>query len=980
MEITLEAGAEPVPGYRLVGRLGRGGCGEVWKATGPGGFELALKFVCLAEPVGQPELRAIQIIKDVRHPHLLATFGAWQVGRYLIIAMELAERTLLDRFREAAGQGFPGIPAPEIHEHFLDAARGLDYLNEPRHPSGGTEPVGIQHRDVKPQNLLLVGGSVKVADFGLARILEHTQTSHTGSMTPAYAAPEFFKKQTSSQSDQYSLAVTYCHLRGGRLPFTGGMAEIMAGHLLEPPDLTMLPEGEREAAARALAKEPRDRWGSCRAFVEALRSEVPARDRVAPRTGPVETSARGTFRPGEAGEASSSAEGPGGSVSPGRPARVSPPAHWGARPEVPAGRRGRKVLALSLSLTALSVIVVLGLWALGLVPSPALRSRVRNNKPGELTTRPPAGSPVAAKTPPQPVPPKSGDESAYQKQRGQVEGVKRQAEAVGGQIEDEAKKSPGGVADRIARLRRRHPNLQAWLNKAEEASQRARGLGANKSYTEAASALNSAESEYGKLLKWWERAQQALSTTDRTRSALEQQLAGVPPDTAQVLTNWPAALTKAVEEKLLEGEGEEGLAEARRMAERLPQIEKLLGQRRGVVDAAQKAKESAGVESLRPRYVAATAKLREADDALVKGQLEDGPQLYLDAGQGFRDLVAGLNEHIAGLLAAGKRELEAGRPEGALEKAQQVLALRPEDEGAQELKKRAETTFDPRRAIGNSLDMKLMLIPAGEFLMGSPDTDKDAFDNEKPQHRVRITRPFYLGVHEVTRGQFRRFVDDSGYQTEAEKDGKGGWGWNGDAKKFEQNPKYTWLNPGFDQTDEHPVVNVSWNDAVAFAEWLSRKEGVTYRLPTEAEWEYACRAGTTTKYCNGNDPEGLAAVANIADGTLKTKYPNWSSSIAAQDGFIYTAPVGRYNPNAWGLFDMQGNVWEWCSDGYAADYYKRSPVDDPQGPDGASIRVHRGGGWSDGPRLARSASRIRFVPEDRNFGLGFRLARVQSVR
>ncbi len=284
------------------------------------------------------------------------------------------------------------------------------------------------------------------------------------------------------------------------------------------------------------------------------------------------------------------------------------------------------------------------------------------------------------------------------------------------------------------------------------------------------------------------------------------------------------------------------------------------------------------------------------------------------------------------------------------------------------------------RSVTNSLGMNFTLIKAGEFLMGSPDTDKDAFDDEKPQHRVRITRPFYLGVHEVTRGQFRRFVDDSGYQTEAEKDGKGGWGWNGDAKKFEQNPKYTWLNPGFDQTDEHPVVNVSWNDAVAFAEWLGRKEGVTYRLPTEAEWEYACRSGTTTKYCNGDDSEGLAAVANIADGTLKTKYPKLSSSIAAQDGFIYTAPVGRYNPNAWGLFDMHGNVWEWCSDWYAADYYKRSPVDDPQGPDGASIRVPRGGGCYVEPRGARSASRGRNVPVSRYYDLGFRLARVQSVR
>jgi formylglycine-generating enzyme required for sulfatase activity len=248
---------------------------------------------------------------------------------------------------------------------------------------------------------------------------------------------------------------------------------------------------------------------------------------------------------------------------------------------------------------------------------------------------------------------------------------------------------------------------------------------------------------------------------------------------------------------------------------------------------------------------------------------------------------------------------------------------------------------NPTKPITNSIGMKLVLIPAGEFLMGSPDEDREARDDEKPQHRVRITRPFYLGTTEVTRGQFRRFVDETGYRTEAD-----------------------WNHPGFEQTDEHPVVKVNWNDAVAFAAWLSRKEGETYRLPTEAEWEYACRAGTTTRYSCGDDPEGLAAVGNLA----------------AQDGYTYTAPVGRYKPNAWGLYDMDGNVWEWCSDGYAADYYKSSPVDDPPGSGGAPVRVIRGCGWDVVPGEARSANRDAHAPVIRRYHLGFRLARVQSVR
>jgi formylglycine-generating enzyme required for sulfatase activity len=293
----------------------------------------------------------------------------------------------------------------------------------------------------------------------------------------------------------------------------------------------------------------------------------------------------------------------------------------------------------------------------------------------------------------------------------------------------------------------------------------------------------------------------------------------------------------------------------------------------------------------------------------------------------------------------------------------------------------------PMREFTNSIGMKLILIPAGEFLMGSDSSDPDASDDEfldkaagrKEKHRVRITQPFYLGIHEVTRGQFRRFVGEAGYQTEAEKDGKGGYGWNEETKKFEQNPRYTWQSPGFEQTDEHPVVNVSWNDAVAFAAWLSRKEGNTYRLPTEAEWEYACRAGTTTRYSCGDDPEGLAAVGNIADGTAKAKYPDWTT-IAARDGYIYTAPVGRFQPNQFGLYDMHGNVWESCSDGYAADYYKQSPVDDPPGAAGAAPPVIRGGSWLINPRDCRSAHRVRSTPGYRSIHVGFRLARVQSSR
>lgn len=305
----------------------------------------------------------------------------------------------------------------------------------------------------------------------------------------------------------------------------------------------------------------------------------------------------------------------------------------------------------------------------------------------------------------------------------------------------------------------------------------------------------------------------------------------------------------------------------------------------------------------------------------------------------------------------------------------------------------------PPAAIENSLGMKMVIVPAGEFMMGSEEPPDmlskvylqyelrrvQEFGDEAPVHRVRIAQPFYLGQFEVTVGQFRQFLEASGYIPESVEDGTGGYGYNtnydstksvsGDA--FEgRDPKYSWRNPGFIQSDNHPVLNVTWNDAVALTKWLSEKEGVKYRLPTEAEWEYACRSGSFTRYASGDNPELLIKIANIFDSDAKKHWTSWGKfALAGHDGFAFTSPVGSFAPNAWGLYDMHGNAWEWVSDWYANDYYEKSPVDDPQGPADGNVRVRRGGSWHTWSLYARSSYRNWLSPNSRYSLVGMRLVR-----
>lgn len=299
--------------------------------------------------------------------------------------------------------------------------------------------------------------------------------------------------------------------------------------------------------------------------------------------------------------------------------------------------------------------------------------------------------------------------------------------------------------------------------------------------------------------------------------------------------------------------------------------------------------------------------------------------------------------------------------------------------------------------IENSLGMKFVRLPAGEFLMGSnespealardyPSYERKRFVelvDEAPVHRVRISRSFYLGQHEVTVGQFRQFILASGYIPESVADGTGGYGYNraydparskrGDA--FEgRDPKYSWRNTGFAQDDTHPVLNVTWNDAVAMSRWLSRQEGKTYRLPTEAEWEYACRAGSTTRYHNGNAPQSLLQIANAFDADAAVNWPAWQAfALAGRDGHAFTAPAGSFAPNAFGLHDMLGNAWEWTADWHDENYYAQSPVIDPQGPADGSVRVRRGGSWHSWPLYARCSYRNWNSPDTRYTLVGMRL-------
>ena len=235
--------------------------------------------------------------------------------------------------------------------------------------------------------------------------------------------------------------------------------------------------------------------------------------------------------------------------------------------------------------------------------------------------------------------------------------------------------------------------------------------------------------------------------------------------------------------------------------------------------------------------------------------------------------------------------------------------------------------------LGKGVKLEMVLIPAGEFMMGSLDSDNSADKDEKPQHRVRITKAFYLGKYLMTQEQWEAVMDN---------------------------------NPSQLKGPKNPAENLSWDDCQRFLEKLNAKIAMQrgeFVLPTEAQWEYACRAGSTTRYCFGDEESALGEYAWYGANSGNT-----------------THPVGEKKPNAWGLYDMHGNVWEWCQDWYDSRYYANTPTDDPMGPRTGSNRVFRGGCLGDGAGGCRSADRYAYGPGGRGCYLGFRTSLVPADR
>lgn len=1032
MALLLQRGAEPLPGYRLIEPLGEGGFGQVWQAEAPGGFHVALKFIRL-DSRAEPELRALDAVRELRHPFLLDIHFAQQVGDRLIIATSLCEQSLADRLKEVNRQGLPGIPVDELLRYMEETAEALDYLNRPHLDRRSGKSVRVQHRDIKPHNLFLVGGAIKVADFGLAKILEGSVAFHTGNLTPAYAPPEVYRNQTSSRSDQFSLAVTYYQLRTSLLPFKGNSTEIMHQVLCVEPELPGLSSAEKQVVLQALSKDPNDRWPDCQTFVMQLRNAALADSaeqrqtqgpestkrnvdvvrRVIPTT-PTGVKKRSTALPWLAGAVAgvfiaalllmkfSSWEGK--LVVECDPARDPDALVLNDRLiPVPAAQAGialkpgkyrlfaeRKGCATILS----EFEIQRGRTAIVQIafppPTPSLVATDKPSSqavaaaaatlnetsdprvlPAEYLLNVPNDANVAVVKGQAIVEVRSGARILRIPQPDPDEPVEIRVEKEGYiPVARKLTARAGETAPLIFQLAPLPATVQLKATPTDlrlaiepPSAVGVSGVGGQRTVT-VANPLEvpslTIRAEHPDYLPLSRTIQLAPGDDLDVELLLEPKPARI-----RVKLDPPTAQLGPLAAGAFFSRSDQSILVDRPTGKTLT----FSATSNGYYDASQTVVATPGLETtvaltLQPKPAVFAVAVEPADAQL---QVEDGQastrygtgrrrEIVQDNPDGVRSFTVSVNR--SGYEPATRQLV--GKPGGyeelelRLRRQAPPLALAPfNQEEASRYQKSCAVYHETSVAFTDANGHRLILIPPGRFEMGSRESpeeiariydDKPDFHrSEHPLHNVEITKAFYLGSCEVTVGEFARFVRETGYVTDAEKDPQNiGRFTNGQTDAVGSR---SWKDVEFAQNDEHAVVLVSRRDALAYCRWMSETEKVRYRLPTEAEWEFACRAGTVTRYFFGDNPEDLRFHANVPDQSLRRAFPDSKAGVSGDDGFAFTAPVGSFRPNPFGLYDMHGNVWEMCADYFSADYYAKSPVKDPGGPFFGSRYVIRGACW-----------------------------------
>ena len=1065
----MNAGERPIPGYELLRCIGRGGFGEVWQSTGPGGTQAALKFLLLDGHEGAKELTAILRIKDIRHPHLMPVNGIWlldQTGEVLddvfikalapdtpvnvaqldsdryparvVIAMPLADQDLASRMKDCQQAGHAGIPPQELLGYMHEVAKGIDFLNTERHDLGHGV-VAIQHGDIKPRNIMLVGGAAQVCDFSLAKTLSGSRSStgqgFQGSI--AYAPPECIKTyRPSPHSDQYSLAVTYCELRTGRLPFDRdrpSIAEVLDAHLSGRLNLTALPVAEQAVIRKATSRAPNQRYKSTMAMVQALRTAIKSppvamndhRKRFRRRmtllaevVGLVcavaiwnwQRADRDVLRQPVVAIVEPVSQATAAMAADSTRAADSAPAATVATPPVESKPAAPVVVPATPATTPMVPPAE--------SPPPKVTTPTTTPPPVTVSPQPPVTPPTPVTTPVKVTPaPTANDppsppllvapftastaresQAAWAKYLGApIEATNSldmkltlvpPGEFMMGTPEDEESRTGDPAQHRVTLTKGFYLSVheltqneyaaltishKSFFSNIGEGSKRVAGQDTHRYPVEDVSWLEAVEfcnklSRKENLAEYYriEGAKVSVAGARGYRLPTEAEWEYA----CRAGTTTPFHFGNSLNGNEANANGNEpyGTMTVGPYLERPTTVGSYPANAFGLCDMHGNVWEwcwDGYADYASGHATDPTGPEQPGSLRVMRG----GSWLINPAGcRSSRRSGMSLDYryNYLGFRIALDLPPRNSSPVRKVEKPSRPAPLvSPFD--ATTARERQATWADylgvPTVDSQNAIKLKMVLIPPGEFMIGSPpdEADREA-EGAELQHRVTLTKAFYLGMYEITQDDSQQLMGTNPSWFSKE-------GFAKDKVK------------GVD-TSRFPVEDVSWVDAIKFCNALSRSEklpeyyfvdlpetinvvgGRGYRLPTEAEWEFACRAGTTTPFHFGSTLNGREANVNGEEpyGTT-TKGPFLDRP----------ANVGSYAANAFGLFDMHGNVWEWCFDWYAD--YPKGAVTDPTGPAMEWGKVGRGGSWNDSAYFSRAARRAHDGPASRLNNVGFRIAR-----